>query len=66
MAAVLWGLSMPLAPCLRRRRAAAAPDRRARRAGGVGLVLYFALVHFSGAQPLGPLLRRLRRTPPEA
>ena len=28
----------------------------------VGLVVYFALVHFTGAQPLGLLLRRLKRT----
>jgi hypothetical protein len=27
----------------------------------VGLVLYFALAHVTGAQPMGMLLRRLRR-----
>ncbi|KKB76174.1 hypothetical protein VW29_20720 [Devosia limi DSM 17137] len=27
-----------------------------------GVVLYFTLIHFSGVQPLGQLLRRLRRT----
>ena len=28
---------------------------------GSGLVFYFALVHLSGVQPLGTLLKRLRR-----
>jgi putative peptidoglycan lipid II flippase len=28
---------------------------------GFGMLLYFTLIHFSGAQPLGLLLRRLRR-----
>ena len=27
----------------------------------IGFVLYFAAIHFSGVQPLGMLLRRLRR-----
>jgi putative peptidoglycan lipid II flippase len=28
---------------------------------GFGMLFYFVLVHISGAQPLGLLLRRLRR-----
>ncbi len=61
MAAVLWGLSIPLAPYL----AASAPlIVQLVALGGLvvlGMALYFAIVHFSGAQPLGQLLRRLRR-----
>ena len=28
---------------------------------GIGIVGYFAAIHFSGVQPLGMLLKRLRR-----
>ncbi len=61
MAAILWGLSLPLAPYL----ATTAPLAiQILALGGlvaVGMVVYFALVHVTGAQPMGQLLRRLRR-----
>ncbi len=61
MAAILFGLSLPLAPWL----ASSAPLLLQIVALGalvlVGMAIYFALVHLSGAQPLGQLLRRLRR-----
>ena len=31
-----------------------------------GMAVYFGLVHVTGAQRLGVLLRRLRKAPPEA
>ena len=61
MAAALWGLAQPLAPWL----ASSAPLLGQILALGalvvVGLAVYFALVHVTRAQPLGELLRRLRR-----
>jgi len=61
MAAILWGLSLPLAPYL----ATSAPLLvQILALGGlvaVGMAIYFALVHLTGAQPLGQLLRRLRK-----
>ena len=61
MALVLWALAIPLAPFM----LASAPLLlQVVVLGGLvilGLSLYFAAVHFSGAQPLGLLLRRLRR-----
>ena len=66
MAAILWGLALPLAPWL----ASSAPLVLQVVALGalviVGMAVYFGLVHVTGAQPLGQLLRRLRRTPPQA
>jgi putative peptidoglycan lipid II flippase len=66
MAAILWGLAIPLAPWL----ASSAPILVQIAAlgalVGIGMAVYFALVHLTGAQPMGQLLRRLRRTPPEA
>lgn len=62
MAAILWGLSIPLAPYL----SPGAPlivQLVALTALCVfGAALYFAAIHFSGAQPMGQLLRRLRRS----
>jgi putative peptidoglycan lipid II flippase len=62
MGAVLWALATPLAPYM----TPAAPLIVQLVALGAlctfGAALYFAAVHFSGAQPLGLLLRRLRRT----
>jgi putative peptidoglycan lipid II flippase len=62
MAAVLWGLSLPLAPWL----ASSAPLLLQLVALGgliaLGMLLYFGLAHVTGAQPLGQLLRRLRRS----
>ncbi|MEQ1900850.1 MAG: murein biosynthesis integral membrane protein MurJ [Devosia sp.] len=61
MAAILWGLAQPLAPAL----ATTAPlFVQLLALGGLvalGLAIYFAMVHVTGAQPLGLLLRRLRR-----
>jgi putative peptidoglycan lipid II flippase len=61
MAAVLWGLSLPLAPYL----SPTAPLLVQLVALGAvcvfGAALYFILVHMSGAQRLDLLLRRLRR-----
>jgi putative peptidoglycan lipid II flippase len=66
MAAILWGLAIPLAPYL----ATSAPLAiQIFALGGlvaVGMVVYFGLVHMTGAQPLGQLLRRLRKAPPAA
>jgi putative peptidoglycan lipid II flippase len=62
MAAILWGLAMPLAPWL----ASSAPLllQIVALGGlvGVGIAIYFALVHVTRAQPLGQLLGRLRRS----
>jgi putative peptidoglycan lipid II flippase len=61
MAAILWALSLPLGPWL----ASTAPLLLQIVALGglvaVGTGLYFALVHVTGAQPLGALVGRLRR-----
>ena len=61
MALILWALAAPLAPFMR---VSAPLIVQLLALGGLmtlGLVLYFAAVHFSGAQPLGLLLKRLRR-----
>jgi putative peptidoglycan lipid II flippase len=62
MAAILWGLSIPLAPWL----ASSAPLLLQILAlgalVGLGMAVYFALVHVTGAQRLGQLLGRLRRS----
>ncbi|MNC92348.1 hypothetical protein D3C83_87550 [compost metagenome] len=62
MAAILWGLAMPLGPWL----ASSAPlILQLLALGGLvalGMLVYFALVHLTGAQPLGQLLGRLRRS----
>ena len=62
MAAILWGLSIPLAPWL----ASSAPALLQIVALGalvaLGLVVYFGLVHLTGVQKLGQLLGRLRRS----
>jgi putative peptidoglycan lipid II flippase len=61
MAALIWGLAQPLAPWL----ASGAPLVLQVLALGVlvaiGMVVYFGLVHLTRAQPLGGLVRRLRR-----
>ena len=66
MAALLWAAEIPLASAF----AGDAPLLLQIVALGglvsLGLVLYFGLVHLTGAQPMGALLRRLRRTPPGA
>jgi putative peptidoglycan lipid II flippase len=66
MAALLWGLAVPLGPYL----ASTSPLLLQIVALGalivVGMAVYFGLVHATGAQPMGQLLRRLRRSPPAA
>lgn len=66
MAVILWGLAQPLAPWL----ASSAPLLQQVTVLAalvvLGMAVYFALVHLTGAQPLGVLLQRLRRAPPEA
>jgi putative peptidoglycan lipid II flippase len=66
MAAILWGLAVPLAPYL----VSSAPlPLQILALGalvGIGMAVYFGLVHLTGAQPIGQLLRRLRRSPPAA
>lgn len=61
MAGLLWGLALPLAPWL----ASSAPlPLQLVALGGlvvVGMLVFFALVHVSGAQKLGELTKRLRR-----
>jgi putative peptidoglycan lipid II flippase len=62
MAAILWGLSIPLAPWL----ASSAPALLQIMALGalvaLGLVVYFGLVHLTGVQRMGALVSRLRRS----
>jgi putative peptidoglycan lipid II flippase len=61
MAAGLYALAVPLGPVL----ATSAPFVLQLIALsvliGIGMVVYFALAHVTGAQPMGQLLRRLRR-----
>lgn len=61
MAGLLYGLAVPLGSVF----AAGAPllVQLISLSGliAIGLVLYFAAVHYSGVQPMGLLLRRLRR-----
>jgi putative peptidoglycan lipid II flippase len=62
MAGALYGLSLPLAPAFAAEAALALQLAALALLVATGLVIYFAFAHFSGAQPLGPLLARLRRT----
>ncbi len=61
MAAALWGLAIPLSPWLAG--GAPLPLQLVALGGlvGIGMAVFFVLVHLSGAQPLGDLLKRLRR-----
>ena len=61
MGAVLYALSLPLAPFFAPHAHIVVQLIALAFLCGVGLVLYFVLVHVTGAQPLGLLLRRLRR-----
>ncbi len=61
MALVLWGLAIPLAPYLSPRAPLLAQLVALGALCAFGLALYFALIHVSGAQPMGMLLKRLRR-----
>ena len=61
MGLVLWGLSVPLAPAFGPHAHLVVQLVALAALCGIGLVLYFVLVHVSGAQPMGLLLRRLRR-----
>lgn len=61
MALVLWGLAIPLAPYMNPHAPLIVQLVVLGVLCGFGMALYFAIVHFSGAQPLGMLLKRLRR-----
>jgi putative peptidoglycan lipid II flippase len=61
MAIVLYGLAWLMAPFFSAHAQTAVQLVALALLCGIGLVLYFALVHLSGAQPMGLLLRRLRR-----
>jgi putative peptidoglycan lipid II flippase len=63
MAAALWGLALPLAPAFAEDASLLVQIVALGALVALGLVLYFALVHVTGAQPLGPLLRRFGRKP---
>jgi putative peptidoglycan lipid II flippase len=63
MAAALWGLSLPLAPAFAEDASLLVQIAALVALVAVGLMLYFGLAHVTGAQPIGQLLRRLRRTP---
>ena len=62
MAGLLYGLSVPLTPAFAADSALLVQLIALAVLVAVGFVAYFAIAHFSGAQPLGQLLRRLRRT----
>jgi putative peptidoglycan lipid II flippase len=61
MAAVLWGLALALAPFFGARAPLGVQLVALAVLVAAGAGLYFALVHLTGAQPLGLLLKRLRR-----
>jgi putative peptidoglycan lipid II flippase len=61
MAVVLYGLAWLMAPFFSAHAQIAVQLIALGLLCGTGLVLYFVLVHVSGAQPMGLLLRRLRR-----
>ena len=61
MALVLWGLSIPMAPFFGAHAHLIVQLLALGFLCGLGFVLYFVLVHVTGAQPMGLLLRRLRR-----
>ncbi len=61
MALALYGLSLPLAPFFVTHAPLVLQLLALTALVTVGFVAYFLGVHFSGAQPLGMLLRRLRR-----
>jgi putative peptidoglycan lipid II flippase len=62
MAVVLWALAVPLAPYMTAEAPLAVQLVSLGALVILGMALYFAAVHVSGAQPLGMLLRRLRRS----
>jgi hypothetical protein len=62
MAGLLYGLSLPLAPAFAAGAGLALQLVALAVLVATGLVVYFAFAHFSGAQPMGQLLARLRRT----
>ncbi|HEY4199474.1 MAG TPA: murein biosynthesis integral membrane protein MurJ [Devosiaceae bacterium] len=61
MAGLLYLLSLPLAPAFAASTSILVQLAALSLLMGVGFVFYFVLVHFSGAQPLGMLLKRLKR-----
>lgn len=63
MGVVLWGLSFPLAPYLTAHAPLVVQLVVLAVLCTFGMALYFAAVHVTGAQPLGQLFGRLRRSP---
>ncbi len=61
MGVVLWGVSIPLAPAFGLHANIIVQLVALAFLCGLGFVLYFVLVHITGAQPMGMLLKRLRR-----
>jgi len=61
MGAVLYALSIPLAPFFARSAHLIVQLVALSFLCGVGFVLYFVLVHVTGAQPLGMFVKRLRQ-----
>ena len=61
MGVVLYALSVPMAPFFAHGAHLVVQLIALSALCGVGLVLYFVLVHVTGAQPLGMVLRRFRR-----
>ena len=61
MALILWGLAIPLAPYMTPHAPLIVQLVALGALCVLGAGLYFVAVHVTGAQPLGVLLRRLRR-----
>lgn len=61
MALLLYGVAVPLGGIFEAGRSLSLQLISLAGLIGLGLVLYFAAVHYSGVQPMGLLLRRLRR-----
>ncbi len=62
MALLVWGTSFVLAPWLAPQSGLVAKGLALAALVGLGLVVYFGLIHVTGVQRLGSLLGRLRRT----
>jgi putative peptidoglycan lipid II flippase len=61
MGLALWGLAIPMAPFFTAHAHLVVQLIALGVLCTIGFVLYFALVHITGAQPMGMLLKRLRR-----
>lgn len=62
MALLVWGVSLLLAPWLAPQSGLVTKGLALAALVGLGLVVYFGLIHLTGVQRLGSLLGRLRRT----